>query len=674
MTDKQRPVTPESLFELAFVGDPRLSPDGKEIAYCVKTANYEENKYGVSLYVVPSTGGEPKRLTFGDTADALPRWSPDGRTLAFVSNRHEKKQQVHLLPLDGGEARRLTDLDGAISAMAWAPDGKHLVIAYRPLSDEQKERRKAGKEDRSDKRPQFKVHTTLHIKEDGDGFLFGTYFHLYLVDVETGEATQLTDGETNDGSPVFSPDGKTVAFVSNRLPDPEHNLDNADICLVPADGGTITRLTPSYGPNVAPGFSPDGKTLAFIGSFGQKGDSFWKDMHVFTVPVAGGDPADLTPDLGRMAANYSISDTREAGNGEEPPIWSADGKSLLFLLTDSGSVHVCRVPLAGGTVERVTPAGRELGGLSADKGRGRIALLVSDHTHPAEVAVLDPAEGGAPRVLTAHNRAFLESYRIGEPEEFRIPTDPGVEVQGWILKPYDFQAGKKYPAILEIHGGPHMMYGHTFFHEMQLLAGMGYVVMWTNPRGSQGYGEAFTKAIHKDWGSADYVDVMAATDHLAGLDYVDETRMGVTGGSYGGYMTNWIVGHTDRFKAAATQRSVVNLYSFFGESDYGYDFEYEFQGRPWDDDESALRYLEMSPIRYVKNVVTPLLIIHSEEDHRCPVSQAEELYTALKVLKKDVEFIRFEGEPHGLSRSGRPQNRRERLKRISGWFDRHLKG
>jgi dipeptidyl aminopeptidase/acylaminoacyl peptidase len=424
---------------------------------------------------------------------------------------------------------------------------------------------------------------------------------------------------------------------------------------------------------VAPAFSADGKTLAFVGAFMKdRGDSFWRDLHLWTIPVSGGEPREITPGFERTVGNVSISDTREVGQEFEPPLWSPDGKTLTFVYSDSGSAGIGRVSAQGGKVERITPLGRDLSGLSTDAAGGRIAFVVSDHTHPAEVAVLDAREGGEPRILTRHNQAFLESRFIGAPEEVWVPTADGVRVHGWILKPYGYEPGKRYPAILEIHGGPHMQYASTFFHEMQHLAGKGFVVMWTNPRGSHGYGEAHTGAIQRNWGGPDYDDLMKVTDHLAGLDYVDPSRLGVTGGSYGGFMTNWIVGHTDRFRAAATQRSVVNLYSFFGESDFGYHFRYEFHGLPWEDEETALRYLRMSPLHYVKNIKTPLLILHSDEDHRCPISQAEELYTALKVQKREVTMVRFEGESHGLSRGGRPQNRLERLKRIGGWFDRYL--
>jgi dipeptidyl aminopeptidase/acylaminoacyl peptidase len=672
MPETLPPLTADDLFQLAFVGDPRISPDGKWIAYALTTSRFDDNKYASNLYLAPAEGGEPRALTHGDHANTLPRWSPDGRTLAFVSNRHDKKQQVYLLSMEGGEARRLTDLDGSISAMRWSPDGSRLVLAHRALSAEQIARRQAKKDDAEDKRPQFQVHRSIHFKEDGMGFLFDTHAHLYVVDAASGKATRITDGDTDDIQPVFSPDGKTIAFSSNRMEDPQANLDNLDLCLVPAAGGAITRLVSRYGPCAAPAFSPDGKTLAFAGLFCEKGESFWKDLHLWTVPVGGGDPTDLTPNLDRTLGNYCISDTRDVGDMWEPPVWSPDGKTLTFLLSDSGSVFVCRIPAGGGKVERLTPAGWDMSGLSLDDRGGRLALSASSHTRPAEIAVLDPSEGGAPRLLTAHNRGIVETRWIGEPEEVWVPSEAGVKIQAWILKPPGFMAGKKYPAILEVHGGPHVQYANTFFHEMQYLAGKGFVVMWTNPRGSQGYGEAHTKAIVKDWGGPDYVDIMKAVDHLVAQGYVDETRLGITGGSYGGFMTNWVVGHTDRFKAAVTQRSVVNLYSFFGESDYGYDFEFEFFGHPWDDEETALAYLRMSPIHYVKNVTTPLLIIHSEEDHRCPISQAEELFTALKVLKKETEFVRFEGESHGLSRGGRPQNRRERLLRIAAWFERHL--
>ena len=359
---RKKSVTAESLFEIAFVGDPQIAPDGKLIAYTVKEARLAENKYVTSLYLAATDGGTAKRLTFGESSDGMPRWSPDGRTLAFVSNRHEKRQQVHLLSLDGGEARRLTDLDGSIGALGWSPDGTRLVIAFRATSDEEKARREAEKKGELAKRHAFKVLTSAHFKEDGMGFLFDSHQHIYVVDAASGEARRITEGEFEHSQPVFSPDGKMIAFASNRLEDAHLNYDNLDICTMPTAGGPVTRLTRNFGPNTSPSFSPDGKTLAFLGSFGEKGTAGWMDAHVWTIPVAGGEPTDLTPQLGRTAGDFIIGDTREAGDGMEPPIWSRDGKQLHFVLSDSGSTFLCRVGAQGGKVERLTPAGLSLRG------------------------------------------------------------------------------------------------------------------------------------------------------------------------------------------------------------------------------------------------------------------------------------------------------------------------
>lgn len=673
MPQDHPPLSGEDLFRIRFVGSPAVSPDGALIAYTVKVADLEGNRYATHLHLVPTKGGASRQLTFGKQSDTQPTWSPDGKTLAFVSNRENKRAQIHLLPLGGGEARRLTNLDGSIMDLAWSPDGSRIAFSYSPLSEEEKARREAEKKDEADQRAAFKVFRTMHFKEDGSGYLFDAHTHVWVVEVGTGEARQITDGDTDDHGPVFSPDGKTLAFASNRLPEPLYELDNIDICTVPVQGGEIRRLTPEYGPAASPSWSPDGKTIAYLGHVcPNKGESFWRDVKVWRVPAAGGEPTLLTPGLATTAGNVTASDTADIGGGWEAPIWSPDGKRIYFLLSERGSTRVGRVAADGGEVEMLTPPGREVGTLSLDAKGGRLALIESTHLAPAEVAVLDPAEGGTPRVLTQHNAELLTSRWIGEPEDIHVPSGDGVSVHGWILKPPGFRSGERYPTILEIHGGPHGQYGYTFFHEMQHLAGLGYVVCWTNPRGSHGYGEEFAGAIVKGWGGVDYDDLMAVTDHLVAQDYVDETRLGVTGGSYGGYMTNWIIGHTNRFQAAVTQRSVVNLYSFFGESDFGFDFEYEFFGRPWENEETALQYLRMSPLHYVRNIETPLLIIHSEEDHRCPISQAEELFVALKVLKKPAEMVQFEGESHGLSRGGRPRNRLERLNRITGWFATHL--
>ena len=652
-----------------------ISPDGKLIAHTVKRARYDDNAYDTHLFMTTVADGATRQLTFGEHADSCPAWSPDGRTLAFISNRKDKKQQIYLLSLDGGEARPLTtDLDGYLGELSWSPDGSRLAFTYRKLSDEQIARREAEKAGNQAKREAFKVFSSIHFKEDGLGYRFDTRQHVFTVSLKDGAVTQLTDGDADDHAPVFSPDGKTIAFSSNRHPEGIFAIDNEDLFLVPAEGGAMQQIDTYYGPSLSPAFSPDGKTLAFVGCPEiNRGNTFWQDQYVWSVPVAGGKPVNLTPGLKTTVGNMTVTDTSDVGDVPSAPIWSPDGTWLYFLVSEQGSVRAARVSAKGGEVEMLTPPGAVVSAQSADAQTGRLALLVSTHTRPAEIAVLQTAEPGEPRFLSRHNDALRDDHWIGEPEEIHVESEPGVTVHGWILKPPGFDPKKRYPAILEIHGGPHAQYACTFFHEMQYLAGLGYVVLWTNPRGSQGYGQDFAGSIVQDWGGPDYRDVMACVDHLVAQDYVDPARLGVTGGSYGGYMTNWIVGHTDRFKAAVTQRSVVNLYSFYGESDFGFAFEWEFFGRPWNA-ETALKYHKMSPLSYVENINTPLLIIHSEEDHRCPISQAEELFSALMGLQKQAPMVQFERDSHTLSRGGRPKNRLERLKRIAGWFETHLKG
>ena len=660
-------ITLEDLFELRAVGRVALEPNGRRVVFELKRADAGENKNFTQLMVVDVQSGALRPLTAaGKHSDSLPRWSPDGRFIAFISSR-EKSAALYVLPMDGGEATRLTDLDGSVSDFGWSPDGSRLAYAYQPLSEREKLQRD-GKSDELRRRPAFKHIRRLHHKLDGAGWWNGNYTHIWIVPRDGGRSRQLTDGDYDDREPRFSPDGRWVSYLSNRVEDPDLYVENADVYLVKPSGGPSRRLKQTGGACAAHSWSPDGKTIAYVGDAAGPGESWKFCRHVWLLPARGGSPAPLTTDIDNNCQNETMGDVATASFQPIAPIWSADSQRVFFTVSQAGSTHL----YSRGVAERASRL--EISGdqqvMFGDRaaGDGLIAYSAGNATNPGDVFVFNPV-GGVTRQLTTVNGDLLSKRRVGVPEPFTVRSD-GLDVHGWVLHPPGFSAARRYPAILQIHGGPHTQYGHGFFHEMQWLAAQGYVVCFANPRGSTGYGLKFSNAIHHDWGNRDYADLMKVADWLAARRYVDRKRIGVTGGSYGGYMTNWIIARTQRFRAAVTQRSVVNAESMFGTSDYGYELGHEFGGSPWKDTERLRR---QSPLSYVQSIRTPLLIEHEEEDHRCPIEQAEQLFTALKVLGRTVEMFRFEGESHGLSRTGRPQNRAERLRRILDWFERYLK-
>ncbi len=643
-TTRRRLVAPEDLLRFRFPADPQISPDGRRILFTVKTVDGE--KYRQHLWLE----GEP--FTHGAVTDALPRWSPDGRRIAFVRTRDEETQ-VWLAPAGGGEPRPITSLPpGKVSGLEWSPDWSRLVLVYRrePAPELRKEK----------KQPVYRHITRLRYKEDGAGFLESERDHLWVVWVAEGRAAPLTNGGADDAMPAWSPDNLWIAYVSNRLPDADYRMQETDLWVMPAGGGEPRKLPKPAGPAFWPEWSPDGKQIAFIGH--DKPESSWgaTNLHVWSVPAGGSRPAqDLLPGFDRTCEDVVITDTKSAHGAGQKAVWSRDGKEIYFVASDSGSCQLHRVAAAGGTPERLTDGDREV--MAFSYAGGRFALAISEPLNIGDI--FDFEVGGELRRLTSVNRDLFDQLAPATPERF----DTGV--QGWILKPPNFDPQKSYPLILQIHGGPRAMYGNAFFHEFQLLAARGYVVLYANPRGSQGYGEKFADAIKADWGNLDYQDLMAAVDAAAKLPFVDPSRLGVCGGSYGGYMTNWIVGRTDRFKAAITMRSVTNLQSMYGTADIGYDCFREFGGHAYDEPE---RYARLSPVSRVKDIKTPLLIIHSENDLRCPIEQAEQLFTMLKALGRDVEFLRFPEENHDLSRAGRPDRRLARLDFIVRWWEKQL--
>jgi len=665
---KARPMKIEDLFKLNAVGKVALSPDGRRVAFELKRFDLNENKNFSQLMLADAETGRVRQLTKrAKHNDTLPRFSPDGKQLGFLSTRN-KVCCLWIMPMDGGEARRLTDRDGNVKDFAFSPNSRRIAYTRQSLSDREKLERD-DKQEEIRKGVQIKHITRLTHKLDGAGFWNGHYTHVYVTTLSGAKPKLLTRGDYDHTEPRFSPDGKTVSFVANRTSDPDRNFDQADIYTTPASGGRLKRVTQMPGDCGGHAWSPDGKTIAFTG-MPNKVDQWWKyEPSIWLVDSAGGKPRRLTREIDNHTSNVTIGDISGASFESAPPIWSKDGSRIFFLVSEHGETRLYSRSISRKDLRCEIGGNVNVYDVQRTASDGPIAVAIGTATNPGDVFLFDPSEGAAPARLSNVNAAALKRIQLIEPEEFWLKSG-NRRLHCWVMKPAGFRASRKHPAVLEIHGGPQAQYGYSMFHEMQMLVGKGYVVAYCNPRGSAGYGLDHRKSIIGDWGGDDYTDIRKITDWLLSRPWVDKKRVGVTGGSYGGYMTNWVVGHEQRFRAAVTQRSCVNFESFVGTGDFGHVIGGELMGLPWDKPENLRR---QSPFTYVKNIKTPLLILHSEQDLRCPLEQAEQLFTALKYLGREVELVKFEGESHGLSRGGRPQNRAERLRRMAAWFDKYLR-
>lgn len=669
----KRPVALEDLFRFRLAGDTQISPDGRRVVFTVKRTDAEKNKYYTSLWMADVESREAHPFTGDCHADGLPRWSPDGRQIAFTSDRDKEKACLYVIAPDGGEARPLVTLEeGSISGVAWSPDGSRLAFLYRETPPE---RRKKAAEERKEKElsSPVRVHTTLFYRLDGTGYFDDAYAQLYVADASTGEAKRLTDERHHLGDPVWSPDGKTLAFVANRRDDEDMSAEYQYIWTIPADGGEIAQVPTHDGPKYGLAWAPDGKWLAYIGHLDPSDTWGGKNERVLVIPAGGGDPRDLTGASDKAVGYLTLADMHEAGGGL-PVQWSPDSQSLYFPISERGDTRLYRGNLDGSGLSPLTPEGHEMGSFSLSRRGDRAAVLLGTATTFYDAYLVDLEDAGrAPIRLSRVNDEPLAEIDLQMPERIRIPNSDGGEVDGWMLKPAAFDPTRRYPCIVYVHGGPSLQYGGQAapLHEHQWLAASGYVMLFSNPRGSKGYGEAHTQAIKGNWGSCDWTDIQAVADYGAALPYVDADRMAIMGGSYGGYMTAWAVGHTDRFRCAITDRLVGNLHSMSGTCDFAWMHGQEYKGNAWDDPSDLWR---VSPLHFAGNVTTPLLIIHSDGDLRCPIGQAEELFAALRQQRKVVEFVRYPAESsHGLSRNGPPDLRIDRLKRNLAWLDRWLK-
>ncbi len=664
----KRLIRAEDLYQLETVSSARISPDGLFIVYAQHRVDRKTEKKYSNLWIVPTAGGKPRRFTTGDQKDTAPEWSPDGASIAFLSDRADKDKpaQLYLISASGGEASLLIDVNGDVKSFAWSPDGKKLLLSARKLDPETL----ARLEDKQKKElgVVFRRYDRLFYKLDGYGYLPHERIHVWTVDVPSGKAHQLTDHPVFDErSPSWSPDGRSIVFVSNRSQDPDSNPDRDDLYVMPAAGGELHRLDLPAGPKDLPVFSPDGRWIAYIGVEGENLE--YKNTNLWVVPVDGSGPSyNLTRAYDLHVDSLTINDTMAPETMRQT--WSKDGQTLYFQVVFHGSTVLKSISIDGGNLQDVVGEGGVVGSYSLDASQKQLAYFYGTITDPGQMYVLDRSSGKT-RTLTQLNTSWLSKVDLGQIEEVWFKGPDNNDLQGWILTPPGFDPSRKYPSILEIHGGPQLQYGKFFMHEFYYLASRGYVVFFSNPRGGRGYGEEHTKGIYQDWGNKDYADLMAWADHAARLPYIDTARMGVTGGSYGGYMTVWIIGHTTRFKAAVTQRCVSNLVSMWGSSDLNWSFERSFSFKP--PFENLQYYWDHSPIKYIGAARTPTLVIHNESDHRCPIEQGEQVFVALKRLGVETEFVRFPEEFHGLSRTGRTDRRIVRLDSILGWFEKYLK-
>ncbi len=664
---EKRSIKAEDLYRFELISDIRISPDGKHIIYSQQRVDEKKEKKYANLWLASTQEGKPSQFTFGDQVEGQPRWSPDGTKIAFLSNRGDvdKPAQIYLIPFTGGEARPATDLQGEFGGFSWSPDGKKILFSFRKKDQEEIIREK------DEKKKELGVvarhYKRVFYKYDGYGYLPHERWHIWVLNLDSGETTQLTDDEVYDEqNPTWSVDGKQIAFMSNRSDNPDFTPDRIDLFITESDGSNPRKIETPIGEKSLPSYSPDGKWIAYYGSEGE--GKWFKNQGLWIVPSDGSQPAkNLTEKYDYHVEPHVINDLGEPEF--MPPTWSKESDKLYFPVMLHGSALLKSIDLNGENLDTIIDEGGVVGSFNFDKEQKKMAYFYATIKNPGELYVMD-METHRTKKVSDVNGALLDEIELGEVETVWIKGPHGNDLQGWVIKPPNFDPKEKYPSILEIHGGPLTQYGFNFMHEFYFLAAQGYMVHFSNPRGGRGYGEAHAGAIHGAWGTADYADLMAWTDYVSQLPYIDTERMGVTGGSYGGYMTVWIIGHTQRFKAAVTQRCVSNMVSMWGSSDMNWVFQQEMEaGAPFEDLE---KFWEMSPIKYIGNAKTPTLVIHSENDHRCPIEQGEQVFVALKRLDIPTEFVRFPGEFHGLSRNGRTDRRIVRLNHIARWFNEYM--
>jgi dipeptidyl aminopeptidase/acylaminoacyl peptidase len=673
----RRPIAATDLMKFTWIADPQISPDGSAVAFVQVTVNEKENKYESSLYTVPVKGGTTQRIT-GGTRDTGPRWSPDGNWIAFVRPNDKDTPQIHLLPVHGGEARPLTDLPKGAANAVWSPDGRTIAFTSTTTADDLKKPDPSAKPER---KSDVKVVTRAVYRANGNPTYVDADRHAHIwtsavpVKGEKPEPKAITTGDFDERAPQWSPDGRWIYFTSDRVPDSYYNAPDADLYRVPAGGGSAMKIVSIDGPIGSFSLAPDGRRVAFVGTLNGQPIRSYSQPDLWLADAAeGSTPKNLTASYD-FDVSGGIGGDQSAPRGDQPRpiVWAPDGASLIAVTAERGSSNLRRFTLATGASEAVTTGLHDVVAYSAARDGVTIAATLSTQTNIGDLAAFTAQPRPQdPPLLTHVNDALFNDLAQSEPEEIWYASFDGRKVQGWILKPPDFDPAKKYPLILEIHGGPHSAYGNVYTHEFQWMAAKGYVVLFTNPRGSTSYGQEFGNLIQYRYPGDDYKDLMAGVDEVVRRGYVDASRLGVTGGSGGGLLTNWTITQTQRFKAAVSQRDIADWYGFWFTADFTLFQPTWFKKAPWEDPDD---FHARSPITYVDKVTTPLMLILGDADYRTPPGEGgEQMFRALQYRKIPTVMVRFPRETHELSRSGEPWHRIERLQHIVGWMDKWLQG
>jgi len=644
-----RNLTVDDYFRIHRVSDPQISPDGNWVAFVVSVMDLEEDESESRIWMVPVEGGEAVPMTAKGRSASRPRWSPDGKYLSFLAARDDDKTQVWTLFRKGGDSVQLTEVAQGVRSYDWSPAGGKILLTLKdPKPGE------LGNDEEEDEKetPEPWVVDRLQFKEDYIGYLDHRRDHFYVFDIDSRVMTQITSGDFDDSEPVWSPDGMSVAFVSNRTDEPDSNY-NTDIWVVAADDPdrreTLLQVTKNPGADSSPTWSPDGKSIAYI-SITDMDALVYATPHLAVVSSQGGKASVLTEKLDRHMSN---------------PRFSADGKSIYFVLEDSGERQLARIPAAGGTVDRLIAGSQIINRFEIGQD-GTIAALVTGPHLPPEVFVYS---GGELRQLSRVNEKLLSEVRLGAVEEFRFKSKDGTEIETFVVKPPAFDPGFRYPALLRIHGGPISQYDYGFNFQAQLFAANGYVVVLPNPRGSSGYGQDFSLEIWRSWGEKDYEDVMAAVDYVIDQGFADPGRLGVGGWSYGGLLTNNVIVKTGRFKAAITGAGSTLYVANYGHDHYQRWWVQEL-GFPWKKENREI-WDKLSPFNYVENVTTPTLIVGGEKDWNVPILNSEQLYQALKRLGRTTQLVVYPGEFHGIET---PSYIKDLYVRYLEWYGKYVKG